>query len=178
MGEQVATLIIEPRQLVREAIATLIAKHSYRLLQSAGSVAQLEGVSLQDAPQLVIVGPVPARDASTEVIGIRRLFPNTKIALLAEEASATDRQRLFTLPIEGWVPLSVSSATLLRALDLIMSQEHRVLVLDPMKCDRAQSALNDTRSASGEAVTAVQSEVVGSGASAVAAAPLSWGGAV
>jgi two-component system nitrate/nitrite response regulator NarL len=171
MGDLVATILIEPHQLLREALATLIGKHSYRVLQSVGSVAQLESVSLQGAPELVVVGPIPARDAAAEVIGIRRLFPETKIALLPEDASAADQQILLGLPIEGCVPLSVSLDTLLRSLDLIMSQGHRVLVLDTMKYDAAQLTLHDSIAVPGGAMTSVQSDVV-SGAAIALARPL------
>src|SRR4051812_15667594 len=147
----------------------MIGKHSHRVLQSVGSVAELEGVSLRTAPKLVIVGQLAAADAATEVACIRKLWPETKIVLLAEYASATDRQILLTMPIEGCVPLCVSPDTLLRALSLIMSQEHRVLVLDPMKDDVAKLKEPTAHGA----VTAGQCGIVGdAGRSAPAPAVL------
>jgi two-component system nitrate/nitrite response regulator NarL len=164
MGELVTTILVEPRHLVREAFAAMIRKHSFRVLQSVGSVAELaDGVSLRAAPKLVIVGQLAAADAATEVACIRKLWPETKIVLLAEYASATDRQILLTMPIEGCVPLCVSPDTLMRALSLIMSQEHRVLVLDPMKGNVAN--LKD--SAANGAVTAGQCSNVGEAAISV-----------
>src|SRR5262245_13231290 len=60
MGERVAMLIIEPRSLVREALVSLMASHSYRVVCAVASAAEIDSSSLgADVPKLVIVGALP-----------------------------------------------------------------------------------------------------------------------
>jgi two-component system nitrate/nitrite response regulator NarL len=170
MGDSVATILVEPRHLVRQALVSMMGKHSYRVVHSVDFVAQLKGVALKDAPKLVIVGPLAAPDAAAEVNYIRKLWPDTKVALLAEYPSATEREILLGMPIDGCVPLSVSCDTLLRALDLIMSQEHRVLVLDPMNDAVAQLIQHNPAVGSGEVPREMQPALVESKAISIKAA--------
>jgi two-component system nitrate/nitrite response regulator NarL len=130
MGTRVATIIIEPRLLIREALESLMANHSYRVVCGVGSTADIASpLIVADGPKLVILGAQSSDSAVTEAHGIRKLWPDSKIILLFELASPVDFQKLLTSEIDGCVPLLVSPETLISTLDLIMIKDVRVMVV-------------------------------------------------
>jgi two-component system nitrate/nitrite response regulator NarL len=82
-----------------------------------------------DGPKLVILGGAESTDnAVTEAVSIRKLWPDTKIVLLFEQASIADFQKLLTSEVDGCVPLVASPETLIRTLDLVTIEDARVVV--------------------------------------------------
>lgn len=134
MGTQVATIIIEPRLLVRQALESLMMQHSYRVVCGVGSVADIaDSTILAEEPRLAILGAQSADRAAAEAVGLRKLWPNSKIILLFEQASLLDFQKLLASQVDGCVPLSVSPETMISTLDLIISREVRVMVVADSK---------------------------------------------
>jgi two-component system, NarL family, nitrate/nitrite response regulator NarL len=134
MGTQVATIIIEPRLLVRQALESLMMQHSYRVVCGVGSIADVaDSTILAEEPRLAILGAQSADRAATEAVGLRKLWPNSKIILLFEQASRLDFQKLLASQVDGCVPLSVSPETLISTLDLIIAREVRVMVVADAK---------------------------------------------
>lgn len=131
--DTIATIIIEPRLLVREALESLMQNHSYHFICGAGSVADIESSStVAEGPKLVILGAQPADNAVTEAGSIRARWPDSKIVLLFEHGSPADFQKLITSQLDGCVPMFASQQTLISTLDLVMTRDVRVLVVgDP-----------------------------------------------
>jgi len=141
MGTRVATIIIEPRLLIREALESLMANHSYRVVCAVGSTADIGSPSIvADGPKLVILGGQSSGSAVTEALGIRKLWSDCKIILLFEFASLADFQKLLTSEIDGCVPLFVAPDTLISTLDLIMIRDVRVMVVPNTKGLSIQAA--------------------------------------
>lgn len=129
MEERVATLIIEPCSLVCEALVSLMASHSYRVVGGVASTADIDSASLvADMPKLVILGALPAEEATTAASCIRKLWPEAKIVLLFERASSTDFQKLSVAEIDGCVPLSASPVVLISALQQILDGDFKILI--------------------------------------------------
>ena len=79
MGKLVTTLIVEPRSLVREGLVSLMASHSYHVVGAVASTADIDrSLLVPDVPELVILGALPAEEATTAASGIRELWPETK----------------------------------------------------------------------------------------------------
>jgi two-component system nitrate/nitrite response regulator NarL len=134
MTTRVATIIVEPRLLVREALESLMAQHSYRVVCGVGSTSEIAGASiLAEAPKLAILGAQSTDNVVAEAVGIRKLWPDCKIILLFEQASLLDFQKLLASQVDGCVPLSVSPETLISTLDLIMARDVRVMVVADAK---------------------------------------------
>lgn len=130
----VATIIIESRLLVREALASLMESHSYHFICGAGSVADIESSStVAEEPKLVILGAQSADNAITEAVGIRERWRDSKIVLLFEHVSPADFQKLIMSQLDGCVPLFASQDTLISALDLVMMRDVRVMVVGDAK---------------------------------------------
>ena len=130
MGPRLATIVVEFRLLVREAIKSLMTKNSYRVICDIGSAAEMSGASIvSDGPKLVILGAQSADNALAEAATIRKMLPDSKIVLLYEFASLADFEKLLTSEIDGCVPLFASADTLISTLDLIVIREVRVVVL-------------------------------------------------
>jgi two-component system nitrate/nitrite response regulator NarL len=111
-----------------------MAHHSYRVVCGVGSTADIASpLIVAEGPKLVILGAQSSDSAITEALGIRKLWPDSKIILLFELASPADFQKLLTSEIDGCVPLLVSPDTLISTLDLIMTKDVRVMVVSDTK---------------------------------------------
>ena len=129
MGERIATLIIEPRSLVCEGLVSLMASHSYHVVCGVASTADIDSSLLvADVPRLVILGALPAEEATTAASCIRKLWPETKIILLFERASSTDYQNWQASEIDGCIPLSVSTDVLTGTLQRILEKDLKILL--------------------------------------------------
>jgi two-component system nitrate/nitrite response regulator NarL len=129
MAKRIATIIIEPHLLVREALESLIENYRYRVVRSVGSTADIgDPTKMRGGPKLVILGAQSADDAVTEAVSIRKLWSDSKIVLLFEHASTADIQKLLTSEVDGCVPLFASPETLIRTLDLVTIEDARVVV--------------------------------------------------
>ena len=134
MGARVTTIIVEPRFLVREALASLMGDLGYCVVCSVGTTADISSSSVAgDGRKLVILGALSAEDAANEAVNVRKLWPDSKIMLLLESASSADLQKLLTSEIDGCVPLYVSADTLNSTLELITVQDLRVMVVGGTK---------------------------------------------
>ena len=152
MGERVATLIIEPRSLVCEALVSLMESHSYHVVCGVASTADIDSSLLvADVPRLVILGALPMEKATTAASCIRKLWPETKIVLLFERASSTDYQNWQASEIDGCIPLSVSPDVLIGTLQQIVEGDLRILVHEA--ASRSVIALPSARLAIAPVVT-------------------------
>jgi len=141
MGSRLATIVVESRLLVREALKSLMAKNSYRVVCDVGSTAEISGAStLSDEPKLVILGAQSADNALTEAVSARKLWPDSKILLLYEYLPPADFQKLLTSEINGCVPLFASPDTLISTLDMIVTKNARVMVVGDAKHPVIQAA--------------------------------------
>ena len=106
-----------------------MASHSYHVVGAVGSTADIDSASLvADVPRLVILGALPAEEATTAASCIRKLWPDTKIILLFERASSTDYQNWQASEIDGCIPLSVSPDVLIGALRQILDGDFKILI--------------------------------------------------
>ncbi|MCK9915740.1 response regulator transcription factor [Microbacteriaceae bacterium K1510] len=130
--------------LVREALDSLIEGHSYRVVCGISSVDEVADVAVVGGgPKLVILGEQSIEAAIDGAAEIRKLWPDSRIVLLFEHASAHDVQRLLVSQIDGCVPLNVSPDTLIRALDVVMSGDGRVMILPSVRQCSIQPAIPD-----------------------------------
>ncbi len=126
------TIVIEPRWLVRGALVSLLTSHSYRVIGSFASRADIDKSLLAAAtPGLVVLGGLPVEEAAIAAGGIRARWAKAKIVLLFDRASAADLQSLLASEIDGFIPLFASPDALSSTLQQIASSGHRILVLQP-----------------------------------------------
>jgi two-component system nitrate/nitrite response regulator NarL len=134
MGSRLATIVVESRLLVREALKSLMANNSYRVVCDIGSTAEFSAASdLADGPKLVILGAQSADKALSEAASARKLWPDSKIILLYEYLSPADFQKLLMSEINGCVPLFASPDALVSTLDMIVTKDVRVMVVGDAK---------------------------------------------
>jgi two-component system nitrate/nitrite response regulator NarL len=159
MGSKLATIVVESRLLVREALKSLMAKNSYRVVCDVGSTAEISGAStLSDEPKLVILGAQSADNALTEAASARQLWPDSKIILLYECLPPADFQKLLTSEINGCVPLFASPDTLISTLDMIVTRDVRVMVVGDAKSPAIQPAQPEDANQSGIKIDKLRSE--------------------
>jgi two-component system nitrate/nitrite response regulator NarL len=129
MESNLATVVVEARSLVREALKSLMAKNSYLVVCDVGSSAEISAAAVSDEPKLAILGAQSSDNAIAEADAIRRLWPNSKIVLLYEQTCLADLRKLQTSQIDGCVPLFASSDTLIGMLNLVMDKGARVMMI-------------------------------------------------
>ena len=130
MGQHISTVIVEPLSLVREALVSLMASHSYRVVGNFASTVDIrDNLLVTDAPGLVILGALPAEEAASAAGSIRKLWPDTKIVLLFDHGTLADFQKLLASDIDGCIPLGASPDTLVSTLQQIIAADLRILVL-------------------------------------------------
>jgi two-component system nitrate/nitrite response regulator NarL len=134
MKSKLATIVVESRLLIREALKSLMAKDSYRVICDIGSTAEISGAStLSEEPKLVILGAQSADNALNEAASAHRLWPDSKIILLYDYLSPADFQKLLTSKLNGCVPLFASPDTLISVLDMIVAKDVRVMVVGDIR---------------------------------------------
>jgi two-component system nitrate/nitrite response regulator NarL len=130
IGPRPATIVVETRLIVREALKLLMEESSYRVVCEVGSIS---GIGLptigSDEPRLVILGAQSTDTALIEAVSARRLWPDSKIILLYEYASPVDFQKLLKSEINGCVPLFATPDTMMSTLDMIVTRDVRVMVV-------------------------------------------------
>jgi two-component system nitrate/nitrite response regulator NarL len=130
MRDRTATVIVEPRSLVREALVSLMESNSYHVVCSVDSAADIERRVFKEVqPQLVILGNLPAGRVAEAVSSIRRCWQGVKIIMLFEEASSRDLQNLLASGLDACIPTSASPRSLMSALQLIVGEPLRVLMV-------------------------------------------------
>jgi two-component system nitrate/nitrite response regulator NarL len=126
----IATVVIEARALIRESLISLMTSHSYNIVGSFASTVEVHNaLPVNAAPELVILGALPADRVADAESHIRERWPATKIVLLLEHVSSTDCQKLLASGIDGCMPLLASPDTLMRTLQQIIMADLRILVL-------------------------------------------------
>jgi two-component system nitrate/nitrite response regulator NarL len=129
MGEMSLMLIVEPRLLVREGLVRLVEHHSYRVTGAVGSVLDIVDATAIKAPRITILAAHSVAGATAEVSAIKRLWPDTKIILLAKEASAAYFDML-TSQIHACMPFDVSPDVFLGTLQRVKETGFRILFME------------------------------------------------
>jgi len=126
----VATIIVDPHMLVREGLTSVISTYSYHVLGRYDSAKQIRNLALaEDADKLAIVGAQTTERAISDGAHVRGLWPACKIVLLVDHLCASDLAALFESDIDGCVPLDASHDVLIGALDLVMAEDERVMIV-------------------------------------------------
>jgi two-component system nitrate/nitrite response regulator NarL len=130
---RLTTIVVESRQLLREALESLMRTHSYSVASGARFAAEIAAASdVSGKPELVILGAQSTDTAITEAARVRKLWSDSKIVLLLESDSSVDLDRILGSEVDACVPLFVSAGTLMRTLDLIAATDARVLIVSDM----------------------------------------------
>ena len=130
MGNRTATVVIEARSLMREALVSLMESHSYRVICSVGSAADIDRSALkEEQPELVLLGALPANRAAEATRSIRSIWPDAKIIMLFENPSSKHLEQLLASGLDACIPMLASPRTLIDTLQLIVSERVRVLMV-------------------------------------------------
>ncbi|WP_170303584.1 hypothetical protein [Reyranella soli] len=91
IGKLVATLIVEPRSLVRQALGSLMVSHSYLVIGSVASTADIDSsFACRSRAQACHPGRTAGREGCSCRELLRELWPETRIILLFERTSSSD----------------------------------------------------------------------------------------
>ena len=134
MGDLTATVVIEARSLIRAALVSLMETHSYKVIGSLGSPADIDCSALKDEPpKLVMLGALPAGRLADTTSSIRRFWQGAKIIVLSDNTSSEDLQQLLASDVDVCIPMDASRRALINTLQLIVCEPLRVLVVGGME---------------------------------------------
>jgi two-component system nitrate/nitrite response regulator NarL len=125
----IATVVVEQHLLLREGLASLIGDYSFRLTGSGTSAAEVIADNLNDEPGLILLGAGSFLEDRilSEVNQMRDAWPKSKIVLLCDKIPL-NCQQLLNSGIDGCVALCVSREIFIRALEIVMVDDARVVV--------------------------------------------------
>ena len=130
MEDRTAIVVIEARSLMREALVSLIESHSYHVICSVGSIADVDrGVLKEAQPKLVLLGALPTDRVADATSSARRCWQDAKIIMLLENPSSKDLQKLLASGLDACLPMFASPRTLIDTLQLIVCERLRVLIV-------------------------------------------------
>jgi two-component system nitrate/nitrite response regulator NarL len=130
MKDRTGIVVIEARSLMREALVSLMESHSYHVICSVGSTADIDrGVLKEAQPELVLLGALPTDRVADATSSIRRCWQDAKIIMLFENASSKDLQKLLASGLDACIPMFASPRTLIDTLQLIVCERLRVLIV-------------------------------------------------
>jgi len=130
MGDLIATVVIEARSLIREALVSLIESHSYKVICSIGSPADIDCNALkEEQPKLVMLGALPGSSLADTTSRIRRCWHAAKIIVLFDNISSEDLQQLIASDVDLCIPMDASPRALINTLQLIVCEPIRVFVV-------------------------------------------------
>ena len=161
------TIIIEPRFIVRAALASLLGSLKCRVICSVATTEDItDAAAAGEACALAIVGALSAGSGAGQAAYVRELWPDCKTLLLLESASCAELQGLVPSGIDGCLPLDISKDTLSKALELIMVQELRIMIAGGSRLHLIQGPQQDAAQRilsafDEEALSAVVDEVRG-----------------
>src|SRR5262249_19777760 len=151
------------------ALISLMTSHSYHVVGAVASTTDIDKSMLgAGAPRLVVLGSLPAEDAIAAAGSIRKRWRETKIILLFEHGWSADFQKLLASAIDGWLPMSASSDTLVGTLRQIVAADHRIMVLKTATCSpvpRTADSQEQYDALNPGAYNLARSDEVGNGAS-------------
>lgn len=135
------TIIIEPRFIVRAALASLLGSLKCRVICSVATTEDIaDAATAGEACDLAIVGALSAEAGADEAARVRELWPECKTLLLLESASCLELQGLVPSGVDGCLPLDISKETLSKALELIMVQQLRIMIAGSSRLRLIQGA--------------------------------------
>jgi two-component system nitrate/nitrite response regulator NarL len=134
MEDRTATVIIEARSLIRDALVSLMESHSYKVICSIGSPADIDYTAPKDdQPKLVMLGALPGSSLADTTSRIRRCWHAAKIIVLFDNTSSEDLQQLIASDVDVCIPMDASPRALINTLQLIVCEPLRVLVVGRME---------------------------------------------
>jgi two-component system nitrate/nitrite response regulator NarL len=122
---------------MREALVSLMEGHSYQVICSVGSAADIERSVFKEEPGLVILGALPTDRVADATSSIRKNWPGAKIIMLFEHASSMDSETLLASDFDACIPLCASLRALIDTLRLIACESLRILLVSGSTIPRA-----------------------------------------
>jgi DNA-binding NarL/FixJ family response regulator len=118
------TVIVTPKVLVREGIASLLRGTRYKVVASAATAAELSsGLRPSRQQPLAIIGIVLQNGNLDEVAEsvrlLRSLLPDAKVVLVGETDRRIDAQRVLALSVDACIFNLSSRDALLNVLELV-----------------------------------------------------------
>jgi len=149
-----STVIITPRVLLREGIASLLQSTSYKIVASAARPAELSSSRCPTGRQtLAIVGIDHLQNGNLDEVAesirlLRSLLPDGKVVLVAETDGRIDPYRVLVLSPDACIFNFRSRDALVKALELVFL-DHLVFVFPKSFATTAKEDVEFTEPARG-----------------------------
>lgn len=118
MLDVISVAILAPYELVREGLRSILVNGAFNVVASASGAAELEIQAARSAPDIILIDDTAMLDHG-ELIDIRRLFPNSKIALFVDGADMEYAMQSLEFGVDGVLEKDISCEQVAAALKMI-----------------------------------------------------------
>jgi two-component system nitrate/nitrite response regulator NarL len=146
VSKSTPTIIVTPKALLREGIASVLQNTPYKVVATAAGPAELSHVPYSDGqPTLAVIG-MNAENENLDEIGnsirlLRSLMPDCKVALIVEASKPIDPQRVLMLSPDACIFNLGSRDTLIKILELTFMDQRVFVLSDSMLTIASDSAV-------------------------------------
>jgi two-component system, NarL family, nitrate/nitrite response regulator NarL len=124
-----STVIVTPRVLLREGIATLLRGTRYKVVASAATAAELSSDRRRSAGQTLAIVGIDLQNQNLDEVAdnirlMRSLLPDGKVVLVAGTDGRIDLQRILALSPDACIFNPASRDALIKVLELVFLDQH------------------------------------------------------
>jgi two-component system, NarL family, nitrate/nitrite response regulator NarL len=145
-----STVIVAPRVLLREGIASLLQGTGYKVVASADRPAELSSSRCPTGRQTLAIIGIDLQNGNLDEVAesirlLRSLMPDGKVVLVAETHGRIDPQRVLAFSADAFILNLGSRDVLTKILDLTF-MDQRVFVLSDLMAKTASDSSAKTAS--------------------------------
>jgi two-component system, NarL family, nitrate/nitrite response regulator NarL len=125
VGKNIAIVVVNPRTLLREGLASLLQNSGFQVIASAARASELKDVPIPSGRRVLSIvgiddsGP-GLNEAADNIKSLRLRFAETKIVLVAETSRPLHMGQIVALTPNGYVANLYSRDILLGVIELVL----------------------------------------------------------
>jgi len=130
MKQKVATVLVEPKTLYREALARLLSGTSYKPVKIISQIGDIADGELQKAGKLLfVIGTESWKrtaclgEPNTEIARIKQQYPDARLIVLGGTFDAKEVVTALRAGASGYVLNTMTCQALIKSFDLVMCGE-------------------------------------------------------
>lgn len=148
--KRTSTVIVTPRVLPREGIASLLESTCYKVVASAAGPAELLPSCCPEGQPTLAIVEIDSQNGNLDEVAesvrlLRSLMPNGKVVLVAETAGRIDLQRVLAFSPDACIFTVGSRDILLKILDLTFMDQRVFVLSDSIATTASDSSAKTAR---------------------------------
>ncbi len=149
MRQNMSTIVIAERALLREGLVFLLQHTPYKVIAAAARASELKGVRVPPGRRTLALLQIEGAHSNVEEVSesielLRSLFSDCRVVVIAEGSDPIDIQRIMTVAPDGYILNLGSGDILVKLLELTL-MDQQVFVLGHRTPPPGSAAAVDNR---------------------------------